>query len=140
MHSIANLATLQTPLATFFPQKSAQTLFSLQESPVLLRQREVLLSQHTHTPLSLSLFSFYSAHAHTSLSLSLSLSLSASAQFLFSACAHTSPSLSASAEFLFSARTHISLCICSVSACGREEQSLIQLNTDIVACFSNCTC
>ncbi len=136
MHSIANLATLQTPLATFFPQKSAQTLFSLQESPVLPRQREVLLSQHTHTPLSLSLFSFYSAHAHTSLSLS----LSASAQFLFSACAHTSPSLSASAEFLFSARTHISLCICSVSACGREEQSLIQLNTDIVACFSNCTC
>ncbi len=26
------------------------------------------------------------------------------------------------------------------SPCGREEQGLIQLNTDIVACFSNFTC
>ncbi len=32
MHSVANLATLQTPLATFFPSKKAQTLFSFWES------------------------------------------------------------------------------------------------------------
>ncbi len=47
MHSVANLATLQTPLVIFFLQKSTQTLFSFSESPVLTR--EVLLSQHAHT-------------------------------------------------------------------------------------------
>ncbi len=167
MHSVANLATLQNPLATFFfLKKSAQTLFSLR---VLPRERKVLLSQHAHTPLSLSLrlsaqflfskrthislsprlLSFGSASAHTSFS------LSASAQFRFSvrthiflslcicsvsvqrAHTHLSLSLSASAQFLFSERTHISLSLslhllrfCSVR--GREEQSLIQLNTDIM--------
>ncbi len=45
MHSVANLATLQTALATFFPKKSVQTLYSLWESPVLPHMREVLLSQ-----------------------------------------------------------------------------------------------
>ncbi len=51
MHSITNLATMQTPLATFFPKKkTAQTLFSLQESLVL--SREFLLSQHALTSLS----------------------------------------------------------------------------------------
>ncbi len=35
INSVANLATVQTPLATFSLQKSAQTLFSLRESPVL---------------------------------------------------------------------------------------------------------
>ncbi len=58
MHSVANLATLQTPLVTFSLQKSAQTLFSFWESPVLPHEREVLLSTrvHTHISLSLSLF------------------------------------------------------------------------------------
>ncbi len=55
MHSVANLVTLQTPKPSFW------------ESPVLPREREVLLSQRAHTPLSLSL--------SVSLSLSLSLSL-----------------------------------------------------------------
>ncbi len=54
MHSVANLATLQTPLATFFPFKKAPKP-SFWESPVLPREREVLLSQRAHTPLSLSL-------------------------------------------------------------------------------------
>ncbi len=54
MHSVANLATFQIPLATFCPfKKSTQTLFRFWESPIL--QREVLLFQHTHTPSSLSL-------------------------------------------------------------------------------------
>ncbi len=55
MHSVANLATSQTPLPTFFPfKKSGQTLFSFWDSPVLPREREVLLSQRAHTSLSLS--------------------------------------------------------------------------------------
>ncbi len=86
---------------------------------------------HTQRPCSLSF------------SLSLSLSLSLSVQFLFSTRTHISLSLSASAPFLFSACTHISLslCICSVSVSARQrKQSLIQLNTDSVACVSNFTC
>ncbi len=63
MHGVANLATLQTPLATFF-----QTLFSLWESASTDARARGLA---------------FTARAHTSLSLSLS--LSASAQFLFSA-------------------------------------------------------
>ncbi len=69
----------------------------------------------------------FSVRKHISLSLSLSLSLSASAQFLFSVRKHISLSLS----------LHL-LSFCSPR--GRKEQSLIQLNTDIVACFSNFTC
>ncbi len=53
MHSVANLATLQTPVATFSLQKSAQTLFSFWEFMGLPREHEVLLSQCA--PLSLSL-------------------------------------------------------------------------------------
>ncbi len=70
MHSVPNLATLQTPLLTFFPsKKSSQTLFSVWEPLVLLCERRVLLYQRAHTlpPISLSL--------------SLSLSLSVSALF-----------------------------------------------------------
>ncbi len=69
MDSVANLGTLQTTLATFFPSKKAPKP-SFWESPILPRQREDLLSQRARTHLSLSL----------SLFLSLSLSLSASAQ------------------------------------------------------------
>ncbi len=58
MHNVANLATLQTPFFVIFSlQKSAQTLFSLRESPVLPREREVLPSHHApraHISLSLS--------------------------------------------------------------------------------------
>ncbi len=39
MQSFANLATLQTPLATL-PYLSAQTLFSLKESPVIPQRRK----------------------------------------------------------------------------------------------------
>ncbi len=56
MHSVANLATLQTPLVTFSLQKSAQTLFRFWESPVLPHEREVLLSTRVHRHISLSLF------------------------------------------------------------------------------------
>ncbi len=92
MHSVANLATLQTPLATFFPSKKAPKP-SFWESPVLSRERKVLLSQRARahlslslslslSPLSLSLSSLSLCvcsvqRAHTSLSLSLSLSASA---------------------------------------------------------------
>ncbi len=149
MHSVANLATLQTPLVNLVTKKSAQTLFSLRELPVLPREREVLLSQHAHTPLSFSLslsphlLSFYSARAHTSFSLSLRLFS------LYSARAHTSLSFSLSlspriCSVSISARAYTSLSLSALlsfcSAHGREEQSLIQLNTDIVACFSNFTC
>ncbi len=78
---ICQLSNIADPFSDTFPlKKSAQTLFSLRESPVLTQECEVMLSQHAHTPLSLSpcLLSFCSARAHTSLS------LSASAQFLFS--------------------------------------------------------
>ncbi len=111
MHSIANLGNIADPFSDFFPQKSAQTLFSLQESPGTCRasarscfpstRTHLSLSlysvsiQHTHTHLSLSLsphlLSFCSAHAHTHLPLSLRLLSFCSAR------AHTS--LSASAQF-----------------------------------------
>ncbi len=49
------LSNIADPFSDFFfPKKSAQTLFSLRESPVLPHEHEVLLSQHAHTPLSLS--------------------------------------------------------------------------------------
>ncbi len=55
MHSVANLATLQTTVATFSLQKSAQTLFSFWEFMGLPREHEVLLSQCAPLSLSLSL-------------------------------------------------------------------------------------
>ncbi len=61
MHSVANLATLQTPLETFFPSKKAPKPYLISENCRYCR----LLSQR----------------AHTSLSLSLALSLGASALF-----------------------------------------------------------
>ncbi len=98
MHSVANLATLQTPLATF-PFKKSPKRYLVSENRWYCRASErsccpstrthlslslcVSLVQRAHTPLSLSLsvrlLSFCSARAHTSLSLS----LCASAQFLF---------------------------------------------------------
>ncbi len=57
VHSVANLATLQTPLGTFFPSKKRPNLVSegLCTLNHRLLPREVLLSQRAHTPLSLSL-------------------------------------------------------------------------------------
>ncbi len=72
MHSVANVATLQNPLATFSLQKSAQNLFCFGEWPVLPHKRDVLLSQRAH--LSLSHYLFLS----NSLSISLHLHCSAS--------------------------------------------------------------
>ncbi len=49
MHSVANLATVQTPLANVSLQKSAQTLFSLRESLVLtiIREEQSLIQLNT---------------------------------------------------------------------------------------------
>ncbi len=70
MDSVANLGTLQTPLATFFPSKKRPNLVSE-------NHRYCRASARSCSP---------SARAHTSLSsLSLSLSLSLSASALFSA-------------------------------------------------------
>ncbi len=81
-----------------------------------MRTHSVSVQQaHTHLCLSPRLLSFGSARTHTSFS------LSASAQFLFSERTHISLSLSLSLHLLR---------FCSVR--GREEQSLIQLNTDIM--------
>ncbi len=52
MHSVANLATVQTPLATFFPSKK-QALLNFWDSPALPREREVLPRGRAHLPLSL---------------------------------------------------------------------------------------
>ncbi len=130
MHSVANLATVQTALATFFPFKKAPKPYLVSENCQYCPARSCfpfLTRTHLSPSLSVCLLSFCSAHAHTSLSLSLSLcicsvsvqrmhihlslylSLSASAQFLFSACTHISLALSKSAQFLFSTSTHISL-------------------------------
>ncbi len=102
MHSVDNLATLQTPLATFFPSKKHPNLVS--ENHRYCRASARSCSPSAHTPLSLCDCSVQ--RAHTPLSLSLRL--------LCSARTHTSLSLSASA--LFSAHTHLSLslCVCSV--------------------------
>ncbi len=119
-------------------------LFSLRESMVLPREvylgmsAQFLFSTRTHTHLSLALrvcsVSVQHARTHTHTHISLSLRIcSVSVQ---QAHTHTSLSLSASAQFLFSRRTHthLSLSLHLLSFCsvrGREEQSLIQLNTDI---------
>ncbi len=61
MHSVANLATLQTPLATFFPSKKRPNLVS--ENRRYCRARSCSPSARTHLSLSLSLhlLSFCSA-------------------------------------------------------------------------------
>ncbi len=64
MHSVANLATLQIPLATFFPSKKHLNLVSENHQYCCASARSCSPSARTH--------------------LSLSLSLAASAQFLFS--------------------------------------------------------
>ncbi len=92
MHSVANLATLQTPLATFFPSKKRPNLVSENHRYCRASARSCSPSARTHLSLSLCVCSVQ--RAHTSLSLSLSLS----------------------ASTLFSARTplSLSLCVCSV--------------------------
>ncbi len=70
MHSVANLATLQTPLATFFPSKKRPNLVTGTAA------RGLALPARAHTSLSLSASDqFLSQRVHTSLSLSLSLRL-----------------------------------------------------------------
>ncbi len=135
MDSVANLGTLQIPLATFFPSKKRPNLVSENHRYCRASARSCSPSARTHLSLSLSLRLLCSARAHLSLSLSLSLCvcsvqrahtpLSLSLSFSLSLCvcsvqrAHTSLSLS------------LSLCVCS--ARGRERSSaLIQLNTDIM--------
>ncbi len=110
MHSVANLATLQTPLASFFHKKSAQTLFSLWESPV--QPREVLLSQHAHTPLSLSV----------------------SAQFLFRVFTHTSLSLRICSVSIQRAHTHLSLSLHLLNFCSMRTH--ISLSLSLVCLLS----
>ncbi len=85
MHSVANLATLQTPLATFFPLKKAPKPYLVSENHRYCRtsMRSCFPSTCTHLSLSLRLSAqfLFSRRTH----ISLSLTLSASAQFLFSA-------------------------------------------------------
>ncbi len=122
MHSVANLATLQTPLVTFFPSKkhpnlvyenhryccaSARSCSPSARTHLSLSASAQFLSQRAHTPLSLCVCSVSLQRAHTPLSLSLSLRLLS----FSSARAHTPLSLSLSLRLLsFS------------SAIGREEQ------------------
>ncbi len=84
MHSVANLATLQTPLVTFFPSKKRPNLVSENHRycrASASRGLALPARARTHTPLShppppplsLSLCSVSLQRAHTSLSLSLSL-------------------------------------------------------------------
>ncbi len=123
---ICQLSNIADPFSVSFPlKKSAQTLFSLRESPVLTQECEVMLSQHAHTPLSLS--------------------LSASAQFLFSTRTHISLSLCICSVSVQHAHTHLSL---SLSASAQFLFSVRQRRAELnsvkhryyVACFSNCTC
>ncbi len=106
MHSVANLATLQTPLATFFPSKKHPNLVTGTAA------RGLALPARAHTSLSLSLcvcsVSLPARATHTPLSLSLCVC----SVYLPARAAHTPLSLS------------LSLCVCSVSlpARGREEQ------------------
>ncbi len=106
MHSVANLATLQTPLATFFPSKKRPNLVTGTAT------RGLALPARTHLSLSLSASAQFLSQRAPRTHLSPSLSLSASAQFLSQREPRTHLSLS------------LSLCVCSVSlpARGREEQ------------------
>ncbi len=76
MHSVANLATVQTALATFFPFKKGPKPYLVSENCQYCPTRSCfpfLTRTHLSPSLSVCLLSFCSAHAHTSLSLSLSL-------------------------------------------------------------------
>ncbi len=57
MHSVANLAALQAPLATFFPSKKHPNLISFLRiaGTARARMRSCCLAARTHTPPSLSL-------------------------------------------------------------------------------------
>ncbi len=67
-HSVANLATLQTPLATFFPSKKHPNLVSENHQDCRANARSCSPSA-THTPLSLCVCSVQRAHWTVSLSL-----------------------------------------------------------------------
>ncbi len=123
MHSVANLGTLQTPLATFFPSKKRPNLVS--ENHRYCRASVRSCSPSARTPLSLALSASALFSAHTSLSLALS------ASALFSA--HTPLSLSLSLCVCSVQRAHLSLSLSLSLALRRERSSaLIQLNTDIM--------
>ncbi len=74
MDSVANLGTLQTPLATFFPSKKRPNLVSENHRYCCASARSCSPSARTHLSLSLSASALFSARTP------LSLSLSASAQ------------------------------------------------------------
>ncbi len=110
MHSVANLATLQTPLANFFPSKKCPNLVS-ENHRYCASARSCSPSTRTHLSLSLSLrLLSFSPSTRTHLSLSLSLCV---CSVSLPARAHTSLSLS-----LFLSLHLLSFC----TARGREEQ------------------
>ncbi len=76
MDSVANLGTLQTTLATFFPSKKRPNLVSENHLYCRASARSCSPSARAHTSLSRSLCVCSVQRAHTSLSLSLFLSLS----------------------------------------------------------------
>ncbi len=71
MHSVANLGTLQTPLATFFPSKKRPNLVSENHRYCRASARSCSPSARAHTSLSLSLRLLCSARTPLSLSLRL---------------------------------------------------------------------
>ncbi len=75
MDSVANLGTLQTPLATFFPSKKRPNLVSENHRYCRASARSCSPSARAHTSLSLSLCVCSVQRPHTSLSFSLSLRL-----------------------------------------------------------------
>ncbi len=133
MHSVANLATLQTPLAIFFPFKKAPKPYFVSENHRYCRtSARSCVTARTQLSLSLGASARFSAHT------SLSLSLGASARF----SAHTPLSPSLSVRQLGSARTHLSLplsrCVSSVQRVAAEVQH--SQSNKILCCFSNFTC
>ncbi len=75
MDSVANLGTLDTPLATFFPSKKRPNLVSENHRYCCASARSCSPSARTHLSLSLSLSASALFSARTPLSLSLSLRL-----------------------------------------------------------------
>ncbi len=139
MHSVANLATLQIPLATF-PYKKAPKPYLVSENHRSCRARSCFPSTRTHISLSLLLSAqfLFSTRTHLSLSLSprvcsvsvqrtrthLSLSLSLS----------LSPSVcSVSVQH---AHTHLSLRVCSVSVQRMRTHLFFSLSASAQFLFS----
>ncbi len=117
MHSVAKLATLQTPLAIFFPFKNAPKPYLVSENRWYCRMRSCC-PRRTHLCLALSLCISSVQPAHTSFSLSLCVCQLGSAR--------TQLSLT------------LSLCISSVQHAAAKVHC--SQSNKILCCLSNFTC